>query len=109
MLCRAGAPAGVLGSSKEVCGVKRARPSVFRIVDFKHQRLVAAHLGKIIPAMIGVVFQSISLPDPVRVAALGDDQIFHRDALGVGQREGIGLDRLIDRAPNLNDREAAGQ
>ena len=28
MLCRAGAPAGLLGSTKDVCGVKRAGPSV---------------------------------------------------------------------------------
>ena len=28
MLCRGGAPGGVAGSSNEVCGVKRARPSV---------------------------------------------------------------------------------
>jgi len=27
MLCRGGAPGGVAGSSNEVCGVKRARPS----------------------------------------------------------------------------------
>ena len=39
----------------------------------------------------------------------GHDQIVHLYAFGVGKSERICLDRLIDRAPHLNDREAARQ
>jgi hypothetical protein len=42
----------------------------------------------------------------VRVAALGDQEIVGLDAVRVGDGERVGLDRLVDRPPDLNNREA---
>src|SRR5262245_52359429 len=57
--------------------------------------------------MVEVVFQPIGLADPMRIAPLGHHPIVKRDALCVGHRQRIGLDGPIDRAPHLNDCEAA--
>src|SRR6266850_6736061 len=86
---------------------RESRPILVRVVNFENDRFVTAHLGKINPTMMRIVFKPISLADPVRVAALCHHQIVKRNTSGVGKRQRIGLDRAIYRAPYLNDREAA--
>src|SRR4029077_2659365 len=79
------------------------------IENFENQRLVAPHLRKIKPTVVGTILEAVSLSHAMRIASLGHDQIVHLYAFGVGKSEGICLDRLIDRAPHLNDREAVRQ
>jgi hypothetical protein len=72
------------------CVRRETRAAIlFRIVNFEHQGLVAPHLRKIEPTVIGVVLQSIGLSHAVRIAALRNEQVFHSDALGIGDRERI--------------------
>jgi len=105
MLWRGGAPAGVVGSSNELCAVNRARPSFAESNTLKTSaRRVASR--EIKPAVIRVVADAIGLAHAVRIATLGADQVLRSEAAGVGDGEGIGLDRLIRRAPHLDDREA---
>src|SRR4026208_1599729 len=59
--------------------------------------------------MIGTTRHTVGSPSTVRTAPLPHQQIFHCDALGVRERQGIGLDRLIDRAPDLDDSETASE
>ena len=86
---------------------RKPRPILVRIVNFENDRFVTAHLGKINPTMMRIVFKPISLADPVWVAAFRHHQIVKRNASSIGKRQRIGLDRPIDRSPYLNDREAA--
>src|SRR5438094_6403465 len=90
-------------------GVRReARPSVgLRVVDLEDQRLVAPHLGEVEPAVAGIVLQAVGLADAVRIAPLGHQQVLGHEAARVQDGERIRLDRLSDRAPHLDDREAA--
>src|SRR6266849_9216778 len=85
-----------------------ARAAVLgRIEYLEYQRLVAPHQRKIEPAVIRVVPDAVGLAHAVRIAALGADQVPGGEAARVGDRERVGLDRLVDRAPHLNDGEAA--
>src|SRR5262249_18913325 len=79
----------------------------FWIVNFENDRFVWTHLREINPTMVGVVFQPIGLSNPMRIAPLGHHPIVKRNAFGVGKCQRVGLDRPIDRAPHLNDCEAA--
>ena len=109
MLWRGGAPRR-RGRILERRVRREARAPVFlRVVDLEHHRLVAPHLREVEPAVPRAVLQPVGLPHAVRVAALGDQEIVGLDALGVGDGERIGLDRLVDRPPDLDDREAALQ
>src|SRR6266511_3868172 len=92
----------------EGCVRRETRPAIlFGIINFEHQSFVAPHLRKIEPTMIGIVLEPVSLSHSVRIATFRYEQIFHLYALGVGYGQRICLDRLIDRPPHLDDREAA--
>src|SRR4051812_10722783 len=62
-----------------VCVVERrvrreSRAPVYRgVVHLEHDRLVAAHPGKIEPLMLRIVFDPIRLPYAIRVASLGNE------------------------------------
>src|SRR3989441_11539337 len=87
-----------------------ARTAVLRRIEYlEYQRLVAPHLREIEPAVIRVVADAVGLAHPVRIAALGADQVPGGEAPRIGDGERVGLDRLIDRAPHLDDRETALQ
>src|SRR5882762_7181358 len=87
-----------------------ARAAVLgRFEYLEYQRLVAPHQRKIEPAVIRVVADAVRLAHAGRIAALGADQVPGGEAARVRDRERVGLDRLICRAPHLDDGEAALQ
>ena len=77
------------------------------IVDLEHQRFVAPHARKPGPTVRGVEFHGISLADATGIAALGDDVVIRRDRSRVAQGERMRLHGPGNRAPHLNDGEAA--
>src|ERR1041385_8945357 len=81
-------------------------PVLRRIEYLEDERLVAPHPREIEPAVIRVVADAVGLAHAVRIAALGADQVPRGEAARIGDRERIGLDRLVCRAPHLNDGEA---
>src|SRR6266850_7566961 len=84
-----------------------ARAAVLgRIEYLEYQRLVAPHQRKIEPAVIRVVADAVGLAHAVRIAALGADQVPGGEAARVRDGERVRLDRLVDRAPHLDDGEA---
>ena len=107
MLCRGSA-------SRRSCRIgersvrRKSRPILVRIVNFENDRFVTAHLRKIDPAVLRIVLEPISLAHPVWVAALRHHQIVQTSTL-LASASANGLDWIgaIDRAPYLNDREAA--
>ena len=107
MLSRGRACGGAVGSLKAVCAVQRARPSLQRLVDLEDQRLVRAHAREPVPALIRVVGDRVGLADPVGIAPLVDDERLGLDGLRVADRQRVALDRMVDRPPHLDDREAA--
>ena len=107
MLSRGRALGGEVGSSKAVCAVQRARPSLSAVEDLEHQRLVAPHAREPVPLVLRIVGDGVGLADAVGIAALGDDEIVERDAARVADRERKALDRMADRPPHLDDGEAA--
>lgn len=68
---------------------RESRPIFFRVIYFEDDRFIAAHLGKINPPMIGIVFEPVGLADPVRIAAFRYHEIVKRNASGIGKRQRI--------------------
>src|SRR5689334_6445372 len=100
---RAGRRGGIVEGSVR----REARTAVvLGIVDLEHDRLVAPHARKVIPAMRGVVLEAIGLPDAMRIAALGDEQVARGDAVRVRHGKRVGFERARDRPPELHDGEA---
>ncbi len=106
MLSRGRASGGVVGSSKAVCAVNRARPSFSELKDFEHQCLVGTHVREPVPAMRRVPGDRRGLADAVGIAALGHHHVVGRQAARVGDRQRPALDRMADRPPRLDDRKA---
>ena len=109
MLSRGRAFGGVVGSSKAVWAVQRAPAVLRRVIDLEHQRLVARLARKPEPLVLRIVGDRVGLADAVRVAPLRDDEVVERHAAGVGDGERMGLDRIADRPPHLDDGEAVLQ
>src|SRR5207249_11972792 len=85
-----------------------ARAPVLRGIEYlEDEGLVAPHPRKIEPAVLRVVGDAVGLAHAVRIAALGADQVLGGETARVGDSERVCLDRLLDRAPHLDDREAA--
>ena len=78
--------------------------------DLQQQRLVAPHLGHVVPLMARVVLDRIGLADPVAIDQIGRHQIVGLDGARVAHRERRVAQRLVeDRAPQIDDLHAALQ
>ena len=77
MLSRGGVPAGVVGSSKAVCGVNRATLGV-GVPALDQHRLVGAEVGCVAPALRGVEADAVDLALAVREDQVLGDQVVRR-------------------------------
>src|ERR1051326_1919620 len=87
-----------------------ARPPLApSLVHFERERLVRPHARKPVPALRRIVGDRIGLSDPVLIVPLIDDQRLGPHGLRITDRQGMALDRMVDRAPHLDDPKAAAQ
>ena len=79
------------------------------IIHLEDQGLVAAHPGKVIPAVGGTVGNGVGLANAVRVPALHLDQVGIGEALRVANRQRLAQDVRAYGTPDLGDHEAGLQ
>ena len=86
---------------REACGSVR-----YGIKDLEDQSLVPGHFREIEPVMFGAVADHIGLTHATRRYSLGDEQLIGFEGAGIAYAKRVGLNRFVNGAPELDDREA---